>query len=78
MGSEEGTQVLMRGKSKHCMTELSLCPLFLTKMYIEFSVTECDAAMSIPCPLVVPGMSVQSSLGLLSCVRSPACGPMCP
>lgn len=78
MGSEEGTQVLMRGKRKHCMTELSLCPLSLTKTYIEFSVTECDIAMPIPCPLEVPGMSAQCSLGLLSCFCTPACGPMCP
>lgn len=47
------------------MTELSLCPLFPSKTYVECSVTECDIDMPIPCPLVVPGMSVQSSLGLL-------------
>lgn len=61
------------------MTELSLCPLFPSKTYVECSVTECDTVMPIPCPLVVPGMSVQSSLGrLLSCAHTPVCGPMCP
>lgn len=65
MGSEEGTQVLMRGKSRDCMTEFALCSLFPSKTYVEFSVTECDTVMPIPCPLVVPGMSVQSSLGRL-------------
>lgn len=65
MGSEEKSQVLIHGKSRDCMTEFALCPLFLTKMYIEFSVTECDTVMPIPWPLVVPGMSVHSSLGRL-------------
>lgn len=79
MGSEAGIQVRMLVKSKHCMTELSLCLPFLTKTFISFSATECDIAMPMPYPLVVRGMAVPASLGLLlSCVPAQVCDPVHP